>query len=49
MSFSMVCEQVLAQLEGWLHEKGLDGRASPHLGPKPVEMPMTIPLETREN
>lgn len=41
--------EVLAQLEGWLHEKGLDGRASPHLGPKLVEMPMTIPLETREN
>lgn len=41
--------EVLAQLEGWLHEKGLDGRALPHLGPKPVEMPMTIPLETREN
>lgn len=28
----------------WLHEKGLDGDGAPHTGPKPVEMPMTVPL-----
>lgn len=37
--------EVAAQLTGWLHEKGLDGRDAPHRGPKTIPMALTIPLQ----
>ena len=37
--------EVAGQLEAWLAEKGLDGRDSPHRGPRRPSMDLTIPLE----
>lgn len=38
--------EVAKVLFDWLKEKKLDGYDTPHTGPKPVEMPVNIPLET---
>ena len=39
--------QVADQLESWLHEKGLDRRDHPHMGPQRPAMELTIPLDGR--
>ena len=39
--------QVADQLVAWLHEKGLDSRAHPHMGPNRSAMELTIPHDGR--
>ena len=39
--------QVADQLVAWLHEKGLDRRDHPHMGPQRPAMELTIPLDGR--
>ena len=39
--------QVADQLVAWLHEKGLDRRDHPHMGPQRSAMELTIPLDGR--
>ena len=36
--------EIADHLEAWLHSKGLDGRGSPHQGPRKKSVELTIPL-----
>lgn len=38
--------EILDLMTKWFAEKKLDGYESPHTGPAPLELPMSIPLET---
>lgn len=38
--------EILNLMTKWFAEKHLDGDEHPHTGPKPVEMPMSLDLET---